>query len=85
MDGRNSGGYCDCETGLASEFQCFVGGGAPFFAVHHGESSFRLKTTARLEWTRTGWGVFRGEEQAVSNGEDGRYRYFWKSDKCCDR
>jgi hypothetical protein len=31
---------CDWQTGFAgfaSEFQCFVGGDAPFFAVHHTE------------------------------------------------
>jgi hypothetical protein len=72
MDGRNSGGCCDCETGFASEFQFFVGGDAPFFAVHHGESSFVLRTTARLEWARTRGRVFGGREKAVSDEEDGR-------------
>jgi hypothetical protein len=70
--GLRFGGCYDWETAFAGEFPSFVRGGTTFFAVHHGESSFRLKTTARLEWTRTGWGVFRGEEKAVSDGEDGR-------------
>jgi hypothetical protein len=36
---------CDWQTGFAGfagEFPIFVRGGTPFFAVHHGESSFRL-------------------------------------------
>jgi hypothetical protein len=58
--------------GFASEFQGFVGGDAPFFAVHHGESSFRLNNTARSEWARTEERVFGGEEKAANDGENGR-------------
>jgi hypothetical protein len=35
--GLRFGGCCDCETGFASELQFFVGGDAPFFAIHHVE------------------------------------------------
>jgi hypothetical protein len=42
------------------------------FIIVNSESSFRLKSTAPLEWARTGGPVFRGEERAVSDGEDGR-------------
>jgi hypothetical protein len=37
-----------------------VGGDAPFFAVHHGESSFQLKKYLDVESGRNGEGCFWG-------------------------
>jgi hypothetical protein len=62
--GLRFGGCCDCETGFASEFQCFVGGDAPLFAVHHSESSFHFKKYRDVENGRNGegriWGAGKG-------------------------
>jgi hypothetical protein len=53
---------CDWQTGFAgfaSEFQCFVRGGTAFFSIHHNKS-FRLKSSATLEWRQRSGGFLRG-------------------------
>jgi hypothetical protein len=55
------GACCDWQTGFAGfarEFQFFVGGDAPFFSVHHGESSFGSKVPRRWNGREGDGGFF---------------------------